>query len=128
MPGGALRIVLYIIRSIASVSGISLVCTLSEYISSKPISKLLKETGIYSYDIYLMHAPFLVSGSMGILLSYSSFPTPFCCAVVLVIGIVLPYAISRLVIRRIPPLSVVILGKNFAKKKNISNNELNESI
>ena len=110
MPGGILRLVLYITRSIASVSGISLVCTLSEYISSKPISGLLKETGMYSYDIYLMHAPFLVSGSMGILLSYSPFPVPLCCAAVLVIGLLLPYAVSRFIIRKIPPLSMVVLG------------------
>ncbi|MCH5210662.1 MAG: acyltransferase family protein [Oscillospiraceae bacterium] len=111
MPGGALKAILYIIRSVSSVSGISLVCTLSEYISSKPESKLFKETGLYSYDIYLMHAPFLVSGSMGILLSYSSFPAPVCCAAVLVIGITLPYVISRFIIRKIPPLSVMVLGK-----------------
>ena len=113
MPDGVLKALLYTVRAVSSVSGIITVYTLSERIAKARASKPLKEIGLYSYDIYLMHAPFLVSGSMGILLAYAPLPAPVCCAAVLVIGIALPYALSRLVIRKIPPLSVIILGKRY---------------
>ncbi len=113
MPGGVLKALLYIIRSVSSVSGIILICTLSERIAKTRAAKPLKEIGLYSYDIYLMHAPFLVSGSMGILLAYSPLGVPVCCAAVLVIGIALPYILSKFIIRKIPLLSVIILGKNY---------------
>ena len=125
MPTGAVKALLYIIRSICSVSGIMSVCALAEYIQSKAISKPFKEIGTYSYDIYLMHAPFLVSGSMGILLAYSPLPAPVCCSAVLVIGIALPYVISRFIIRKIPIFSVPLLGKSFKKSKNTPDINLN---
>lgn len=128
MPVGAVKALLYVIRSISSVAGIMCVCTLAEYIQGKAVSKPIKEIGLYSYDIYLMHAPFLVSGSMGILLSYSSLPAPLCCAAVLIIGIALPYAVSRFIVRKIPVLSVLILGKSFKNVKNAPEIKLNENI
>ncbi len=110
MPSGVLKALLYAVRAASAVSGIILVCALSRFVEGKKAAAPLKEIGIYSYDIYLMHAPFLVSGSMGILLAYSPLPAALCCAVVLVVGIVLPYLLSRFVIRNIPPLSILILG------------------
>ncbi|MBQ6558167.1 MAG: hypothetical protein IJL81_02215, partial [Clostridia bacterium] len=68
------------------------------------------ELGMYSYDIYLIHAPFLVSGMMGILLAYSPLPSYVCSAAVTVVGLALPYVISRFVIRKLPLLSFILLG------------------
>ena len=79
---------------------------------------------MYSYDIYLMHAPFLVSGLMGILLAYSPFPTVICCVSVLVLGLFIPIVVSKFIIQKIPFLSVLILGKNYKNSTpiNASNN------
>ena len=84
MPSGVLKGVLYLIRSISSVTGIMTVCNISKHLQNKAPQRLLKTLGMYSYDIYLMHAPFLVSGLMGILLAYSPLPTVICCVSVLV--------------------------------------------
>ena len=98
MPSGVLKSILYLIRSISSVTGIMTVCNISKHLQNKAPQRLLKTLGMYSYDIYLMHAPFLVSGMMGIL--------------------------SKFIIRKIPFLSVLILGKNYKNSTpiNASNN------
>lgn len=117
MPDGVLKGVLYLVRCISSVTGIMTVCAISQSLQSKKISNLFKPLGLYSYDIYLMHAPFLVSGLMGILLSYTSIPAVLCCTIVLIVGIILPYVLSKFMIRKIPFLSTIILGKNFKSTK-----------
>jgi peptidoglycan/LPS O-acetylase OafA/YrhL len=117
MPSGVIKGVLLLIRSIASVGGIFTVFALSRLIRRCALSAPLKELGQYSYDIYLIHAPFLVSGSMGLLLKLTPLPSALCCIIVLIIGILIPYLLSRFVIRKVPPLSFFILGRyNFAKK------------
>ena len=124
MPSGVLKGVLYLIRSISSVTGIMTVCNISKHLQNKAPQKLLKTLGMYSYDIYLMHAPFLVSGLMGILLAYSPFPTVICCVSVLVLGLFIPIVVSKFIIQKIPFLSVLILGKNYKNSTpiNASNN------
>ncbi len=117
---GFVKDVLYLVRLVSATSGIALVCEVSKVIESKKISRFFKEIGSYSYDIYLMHAPFLVSGLMGILLSYSSLPSPLCCGAVLIIGIAVPYLLSKFIIRKVPLFSILILGKNFGvNNKNV---------
>lgn len=111
---------LYLVRIMSAISGILLVCEISKFIEHKKISRFFKEIGSYSYDIYLMHAPFLVSGLMGILLSYSSLPPMLCCTVVLIVGIAVPYLISKFIIRKMSLFSIPILGKNFSvNNKNV---------
>lgn len=116
MPQGFTKAMLYIIRCVSSVSGIMCVCSAANLLQNKKAAKPLIEAGQYSYDIYLMHAPFLVSGLMGILLSYSFLPAPVCCIMVFLAGILLPYLLSRFIIRKIPLLSLIILGKSGGKK------------
>lgn len=117
---GFAKDILYLVRLVSATSGIALVCEVSKVIESKKISRFFKEIGSYSYDIYLMHAPFLVSGLMGILLSYSPLPSPFCCGAVLIIGIAVPYLLSKFIIRKVTLFSVPILGKNFGvNNKNV---------
>lgn len=129
MPdNGLLKDVLYLVRLASAVSGIAVICRISEYLQDKKISRPFKELGLYSYDIYLIHAPFLVSGSMGILLAYSPLPAPVCCAAALIAGIAVPYVVSRFIIRKIPVLSVLVLGKSFKKAKNTSEINLTKNI
>ena len=115
MPGGAVKIILYITRAICSAAGIVTVCTMSDFVSKTKLKEFFTEIGMYSYDIYLIHAPFLVSGLMGILLAYTRLFAPVCCAAVTVIGIALPYALSRFIIRKIPPLAYILLGQKKAR-------------
>lgn len=117
MPDNALlKSSLYLVRLISAVSGIMTVRGLSEYLQTKKISGLFRTLGLYSYDIYLMHAPFLVSGSMGILLAYTPLPVPVCCAAVLIAGLFLPLVVSKFIIRRIPALSLILLGRSCGKQ------------
>lgn len=113
MPSGVLKGVLYFIRSIASVSGILVFCRIAHYLSGRRMGNLLQKLGGYSYDIYLMHAPFLVSGSMGILMTFTPLPEWVCSFSVLVIGLSMPYAVSRFIIRKTPILSVPLLGRRY---------------
>lgn len=115
MPSGIAGAVISLIRCVCSVCGISLVCTLADYLSKKRVSAPLKTIGLYSYDIYLMHTPFLVAGLMGLLLAYTKLPYPLSCAAAIAAGILLPYIASKFIIRKIPFLSVLLLGKNYKK-------------
>lgn len=104
--------VLNCFRAVVSVLGIISICRIAMYIEKTSFADFFKFLGGYSYDIYLIHAPFIVSGSMGILLSYSPLPRIICCILVLIEGIVLPIIVSKFIIRKIPVLSYVILGKS----------------
>lgn len=115
MPPGFFGAAVYLIRCACSVSGILLVCTLSDYLSKKTASEPLKTMGLYSYDIYLMHTPFLVAGLMGLLMAYTKLPLLLSCAAAIAAGIILPYTASKFIIRKIPFLSVLLLGKNYGK-------------
>lgn len=121
MPSGIAKAVLYLLRCSTSIMGIVTVCTAADFIAKTRLAKPLGALGRYSYDIYLMHAPFLVSGSMGILLLYFPFSLPpaVYCAAVTVAGILLPYGVSRFIIRKIPLMSVAILGKNHRTSASI---------
>lgn len=113
MPSGVLKGILYFVRSIASVSGILTFCHIAQLTERNRLGNFLCRLGHYSYDIYLMHAPFLVSGSMGILMSYTILPEWICSLSVLIIGLAVPYALSRFIIRKTPILSVPLLGKRY---------------
>lgn len=110
MPQGAVKAALYVTRAVCSAAGIVTICSVSDMIAKTKIKPFFTSLGSYSYDIYLMHAPFLVSGLMGILLAYSPLPPILCVGVVTVLGLAIPYALSRFVIQKIPPLSFVLLG------------------
>ena len=110
IPNDAVRTAIYATRAVCSATGIVTVCTLSDMIAKTKLKPFFSVLGCYSYDIYLIHAPFLVSGLMGILLAYSPLPPLICCGAVTVTGILLPYLISRYIIRKIPLLSLILLG------------------
>ena len=110
MPDGAMKALLYLTRALCSIGGIITVCSVSDYLSRTKLSAFFTTLGTYSYDIYLIHAPFLVSGLMGLLLAYSPLPFSVCSATVTVVGLALPWTLSHFVIRRVPPLAFVVLG------------------
>lgn len=98
---------LHVYREIAAVLGIAAVWRISMLCGNTRAAAL----GRYSYDIYLMHAPWLVSGVSGILLAYSPLPHLAVCAITLLLGLALPVIASKLVVRRVPVLRTVVLGE-----------------
>lgn len=67
--------------------------------------------GDYSYDIYLMHNPYFLALSATLLYSFMGLNAYISVLIAVVIGLGVPMAISRLIIRRCKPLSVVMIGK-----------------
>lgn len=79
-------------------------------IQGTKIGELLKKIGDYSYDIYLIHIPYIVPVVAGI--SYGLTNQWLISLIVSVIsGIVIPASISKFFIRKIPILRTVALGK-----------------
>ena len=83
------------------------------------VSHLMPETGIghalrtlsgYSFIIYLLHQPFLVSGVSGVLLKLTNLPYIVIGVCTLCLGIALPILADRFVIRRLWWLRCLLLG------------------
>ncbi len=113
--GAVFAVIFYVYREAAAVLGIAAVCRLAAALGKTGAAGALARLGGYSYDIYLMHAPFLVSGISGILLAYSPLPHAAICVLTLILGLTLPVIASKLVIRRVPILKTVILGERLWK-------------
>ena len=71
---------------------------------------LLKKIGDYSYDIYLMHIPYVVP--VVAVISYGLTNQWLISLIVTVVsGIVIPSLISKFFIRKIPILRTIALGR-----------------
>ena len=81
---------------------------------AKPIAKSLTFLSDYSYDIYLMHQPFIVSGVCGILYKLN-FPVIAIIIIGTVLGIFVPIIISKVIIRKSRFLSLLLLGREYKK-------------
>lgn len=100
-----------------AVLGIAIVCRLANLIKdSGKTGKVLSIFGNHSFDIYLMHAPFLVSGLVGILLRYSPMPKFIICLIAFVCGLLLPVLTTDLIVRRVPWLNTIVLGEKLKRK------------
>ena len=80
----------------------------------KPIVKSLSFFSDYSYDIYLIHQPFIVSGVCGIMLKMNM-PIILIIIIGTALGIGLPILISKLIIRKSKILSLLFLGREHKK-------------
>lgn len=96
--------------AVASLGGSLLFITLSVFLDKTPLRAPLQMLGRYSYDIFLMHQPFIVSGVAGVLLMATSLPYLVICAITFVLGIAIPLLASKLVIRKIKYLKLFLLG------------------
>ena len=95
---------------LVALSGSALFIIIAVLLDKARIRTLFQHLGKYSYDVYLIHQPFIVSGASGILLAATSLPYPIICAITFLLGIFLPLSISKLVIRRFRLLKLVFLG------------------
>lgn len=95
-------------------SGISFTMIIAKEIEKiqkiKPIFEFLNT---YSYDIYLIHQPFIVSGVSGILWRFTSLSEYIIVFFVLLIGILIPITISKYIIRKNRILLMLLLGNRI---------------
>jgi len=78
-------------------------------IEKKSIGSVLKKVGDYSYDIYLMHTPYIVPVVARLALHYIGNQTAV-LTITAVCGIVFPMLVSTLIIRRVKLLREIALG------------------
>ena len=79
-----------------------------------PAAKALSFFSDYSYDIYLIHQPFIVSGVCGILLKLN-FPIIAIIIIAFILGMFLPILISKYILRKSKILSLLFLGREHKK-------------
>ncbi|MED4060192.1 acyltransferase [Priestia megaterium] len=94
-----------------SILGVLSTFILVHYISNKVILDKLVVLNKYSYDIYLLHQPFIVSGSIAVLYAVLKLPVEVVVITALTTGIIIPYFISKYILRKSSILSLLFLGK-----------------
>lgn len=103
----------------ASILGILSIFIIVYYVKNNQMKRTLMHLSKYSYDIYLIHQPFIVSGSIAILYKFTNIPVLFIILLSLTLGIFIPLFISKWVFRRNDILGKLFLG-NFSSKQNIN--------
>ena len=106
-----------LLRIIVALQGIVLICAISKIISrNKYISNIIKKLNTYTYEIYLLHQPFIVSGISGLMLKYLNLCYFLNIIIVFVIGIILPILIAKLLILSNNKVLLALIGKEKEKK------------
>jgi fucose 4-O-acetylase-like acetyltransferase len=72
------------------------------------LASVLASLGDYSYDIYLLHQPFLVSGGLGMLLFAFRVPLAVALPLAFLAGILVPVGVSRFALRRSRVLGLLV--------------------
>ena len=94
--------------------GIYATIFVSKYIEKNNIfDKVFNFFNIYSYDIYLIHQPFIVSGLCGVLMKFTTFSMYSIVVIGTVIGIVIPIIVSKYILRKNKYLSFLFLGNRM---------------
>lgn len=93
-----------------AVAGCLTVVAISAAIEKTRAAKPLIFIGSYSYDIYLIHQPFLVSGLGGVLLMIDNLPHLAACLIVFLTGVFVPVVISKYALRRFRWMRTLFLG------------------
>ena len=95
---------------LVAIAGSLTVLSFSALLESSKIAGYLESLGSYSYDIYLLHQPFIVSGIAGLLLTATPLPYLLICGITLVLGIAVPILLSKYIIRRFQITRLLFLG------------------
>ena len=93
---------------VAEIAGCSLILYIMARLKKGKGMKLLKETGRMSYQIYLLHHPFVVPGLL--ILLKGRMPVALLLPTVTVLGILIPVAVYRWVFERWSSLNIVCFG------------------
>lgn len=98
------------------ISGTLAMFCLSLIITENVAGRIISKVGDYSFIIYLLHQPFIVSGVSGILLMYTRLPHIIICIITFVLGISLPCLAEKFIIDRSRILRGLFLG-DFKKRE-----------
>ena len=98
-------------KYLVGFAGVGLVYILAIELNKTKARKMVKCVGDFSFDIYLMHNPYCVALSTIALNKILGVPTYITIVVATIIGVVLPMAASKLVIRRVNLLSKIMIGR-----------------
>ncbi len=93
--------------------GVYLLYLLAAFIERKlsKIARIIKNIGDYSYDIYLMHNPYIVALGCTVFSSILGLNPLLTIIVATVAGVIIPMLISKFVIRRFNSLSKIMIGR-----------------
>lgn len=111
ITGKLFLVLMQLDKYLLGFAGAGLVYILAIEFSKTNAKKLVKCIGDYSFDIYLMHNPYCVAISAMALNKILGVPAYISIAIATVIGVVLPMAASKLVIRKVKLLSTVMIGR-----------------
>lgn len=107
----AFAVVMQLDKYLIGFAGVGLVYIMATKISKANTKRLVKCVGDYSFDIYLMHNPYCVAFSAMVLNKVLGVSAYISVIVATIIGVALPMAASKLVIRKVKVLSTVMIGK-----------------
>lgn len=99
------------IKYMVGFFGVWVIFVLSKVLRGGKLGGLLRLVGDYSYDIYLMHNPYVVAVATIVCSRFLNLPNVISLVIAIVLGIVVPILISKLVIRKNKVLSVVMIGQ-----------------
>lgn len=93
--------------------GVLLLYLLSTYIERKwrKVTGVIKKIGDFSYDIYLMHNPYIVALGCTVFSSILELNPLLTIIVATVAGLTIPMLISKFIIRRFNILSKIMIGR-----------------
>ncbi|MED5099946.1 acyltransferase [Niallia circulans] len=99
-----------------SILGIFSVYIICNKIQKIELVKKLLLLSDYSYDIYLIHQPFIVSGCIALTYILLNVPVVISVILALTFGIIVPIIISKYIIRRNNLLGFILLGRQLTKR------------
>jgi len=86
--------------------------TIAEAISGRKAGSVFKLLGDYSYDIYLMHQPYIVAALSTFLLLMTDLPHVVIAIISTFLGLIIPIIVSKYILRRISVLRMLFLGNH----------------
>jgi len=109
--GTVRRAVVQLIGLLTGITGSYLLCVFVKYIVHRRsnIVKLLAKISVYTYDIYLLHQPFIVVGTVKVLSRFNA--GAISVAVAVVAGISIPALCSKYILRRSTLARKFLLGQ-----------------
>ena len=109
--GTVRRAVVQLIGLLTGITGSYLLCVFVKYIVHRRsnIVKLLAKISVYTYDIYLLHQPFIVVGTVKVLSRFNT--GAISVAVAVIAGLSIPALCSKYILRRSTLARKFLLGQ-----------------
>ena len=104
----------YCLSAVIAVLGCISICNLCRFFNAA-VTRVISYPGRHSYEIYLMHAPYLVNGLIAVLLAFTAVPSFVACLVGIVAGIFIPMLLAKYFLRKIGVLRLLFLGEKLRK-------------